>query len=170
MVRFLTLNSDKKREEKTRQSRALNLGQAMLYTEHMPQVTTNGTHCLVCWTGCGPAKGDLHAWLLTPCLKTVQRHVHASSRDFLRIPRGMTVSFKGQDMHPSHRFCMVRGLVFCSKCGFYASVLVRDLRWPCVPEPTPQGARNLVRLNRGLCPANACWPNEDYRRCVHISV
>ena len=55
--------------------REINIGQAILLTEHAPVVSDNGTHCVRCWTGCSANKRDLHAWLATPCVSIIDKRL-----------------------------------------------------------------------------------------------
>ena len=117
----------------------------------------------------------MQSWLSTPCVSIARsEYVLASSRDFVRIPGRMLVSFKGSLLHATHQLCMYRGLLFCTQCGFYAASIVRHLRWPCAVSRghlvTPQGKRNLDRLAAGLCPIMARWPNEEQRRLIHLQL
>ena len=62
--------------------------------------------------------------------------------------------------HHSHKLSVLRGLVFCSKCGMRGPSKLLNLSLQCV-EPTDYGLRNLNAINAGKLPPELdSWPDE----------
>ena len=55
-------------------------------------------------------------------------------------------------LHPSHKWCSLPGVLFCSKCGAYSSGSVRLLGKRCDGKPTSQRKTIRDRLLLGMHP------------------
>eukprot|EP00959_Pyramimonas_sp_CCMP1952_P201209 4207794-Pyramimonas_sp.AAC.1 len=57
------------------------------------------------------------------------------------------------DVHPSHHpnMCMIKGVMFCAKCGGWAASKVSKLASPC-EKPTSTGIKASRRSLQGLKP------------------
>ena len=55
------------------------------------------------------------------------------------------------EAHPSHQLCVLRGVLYCSRCGGFGVERTRKLISACEP-PTDSGKEVLSRLARGLSP------------------
>ncbi len=64
--------------------------------------------------------------------------------------------------HPTHRTRQDGGVVWCTRCGAYASRLARNLLRPCVGRPSTEAQRNVWRrLQRGMAPTTAAYLADD---------
>ena len=68
----------------------------------------------------------------------------------------------GEAVHASHNLHHRRGVIWCWRCGSYATEVNRSLGKPCLEGgmlPSRGGANNLRRLARGLAPRSDLeWP------------
>ena len=68
----------------------------------------------------------------------------------------------GEALHDSHTMHHRQGIVWCWRCGGYATELSRSLGKPCLEggmSPSRGGANNLKRLAKGLTPRSDLeWP------------
>ena len=70
-----------------------------------------------------------------------------------------------QELHPTHIYAHKRGVVWCWRCGFYASARAERLAKPCMGR-APRGTAGwdyLARIRKGLTPKRAmsAWPLGD---------
>jgi hypothetical protein len=66
----------------------------------------------------------------------------------------------GRSIHGSHCITWKRGLLYCSKCGYYTTGVVRNLGLPCpMKPPNPAQGRMLTRIGKDLFPTtDGKWP------------
>ena len=92
---------------------------------------------------------------LTPTYHFTRRIVHKVCVDRHELER-------------SHALAKVKGLVYCTKCGFYATQRPRKLKEECLKsragggQRTPAGKANLLAIWSGKPPANMLdWPEPN---------
>ena len=68
------------------------------------------------------------------------------------VPEGTRITFRGVDVHPTHRLRWNRGIIYCAKCGSYGIKRIAKLADPCLLKPAPTSVAVLKRLRSGLPP------------------
>ena len=106
-------------------------------------------------------------------LEESERSLAATSRDedshvALAAPEDKVKDFyrlgglKSTELHASHRFDSKRGVVWCCKCGKFATTRGRALLKPCTRVANESGQKALKRVRRGLTPhSSATWPESE---------
>lgn len=84
-----------------------------------------------------------------------------------RAPLRTSIWHNNAELHPTHHLAWYRGLLFCCKCGDYASGKVLILTHECQgrpPNPVQKGS--LRRLLQGKVPIkNFKWPKPPKAKC-----
>ena len=81
-------------------------------------------------------------------------------------PSGSGLVWNGVDVHNTHQLRWLRGIIYCSKCGYYSSYRVRSLSLPCKMMAPKRGSPRLLRLKRmeqGLHPTLSTLPTGDHQ-------
>jgi hypothetical protein len=99
-------------------------------------------------------KSDPHTikWLGSPCVPT----------PFYQIPLKIAPIHIGNlHTHPSHHLCILKGLIFCKRCGFFTQGnTIKALARSCAA-PTAHGVAAKKKLFNGELPSNVhMWPDE----------
>ena len=103
-------------------------------------------------------------------LETTQGQLNrdACGSNVQRLPPRTTVTINQRETHNSHALCELRGFLFCSKCGYYATVVAgkksaaKKLMEPCQPKDTGAGANCLRRFRQELPPKEELgWPDDQ---------
>ena len=134
----------------------------LVRSHHLPIFVGNSASCAVCYTG-AVGTSLVKLWLGTPCGLSPLIDSRASRHKPQRLSTRREVWVGGALLHPSHTLFSLRGLVYCSVCGFVAGHKARKLREICgaglATCPTPRGRDNLQRLLGGLLPRSTpVWP------------
>ena len=62
-------------------------------------------------------------------------------------------------LHRSHRLEHCRGIIICTRCGYFSVTRARELTRPCTGKPTINTRKYLDRWSQGLTPKAALsWP------------
>ena len=119
--------------------------------------------CSVCMHGRHSTEPGLVAWFRSEC-KPGEDFPHTAIIGHNRpcpVPVGTTVRAGRHVLHDSHRFVAFKGLVYCEKCGCYATEAPKLLKVKCAGVPRGTSIPVLWRLRRGLLPHGLPgWPNE----------
>ena len=93
-----------------------------------------------------------HKWLGSPCTPT----------PFYQIPLKITpVHIGSLHTHPSHHLFILKGLIYCKRCGFFTQGnTIKSLALSC-SAPTAHGAAAKKKLFNGELPSGVhMWPDE----------
>ena len=99
------------------------------------------------WVRCGPCPGQVPE--------------AGPEADRLVLPRdGQPVTIGGQQIHETHRLAFLKGITWCSRCGFFAVVTAKKLALPCSGAAVGAGRYNLRRPRKGKPPQGlrSGWP------------
>ena len=105
---------------------------------------------------------DALGWVATQCEPAGQPE---TGRRVRALPAGFVGTVRGAMLHPSHSLSTIRGVLFCTRCGYYTTrgtgskSSPRNLAVPCTGVATSVGKTHLNRLARDLPPrAGMQWP------------
>ena len=83
-----------------------------------------------------------------------------------RVVEPISIGYKF--LHPSHWFSRFRGLVFCQRCGYYATTKPKNLKDECRGHPTVASRHYLNNLRSGRVPhPNVRFPEAE--ALAHVS-
>ena len=138
------------------------LGVAVMSSQHRFTFFTQSARCYVCFERAPLMRSHLIDWLKSPCrVDASLAHAFFTGRERpAKLPLHRPVPVGRQVAHPSHQLFVLRGLVFCNSCGYYASRRLLNLVHPC-RGPEDNNAINRVRnLRKGKLPGGVTkWPN-----------
>ena len=124
--------------------------------------------CYVCFERAPLMQSHLIDWLHSPCRVDVAlAHAFFSGRERpAKLPLHRPVPIGRQVPHDSHHLFVMRGLVFCNLCGYYASRRMQNLADPCRGHLDRNGCVDrmaIIRvrnLKQGKLPSGVLqWPN-----------
>ena len=119
--------------------------------------------CSECLLGRHSSDPGLLAWFKTSCVPgEVFPHTGLVGQVIpCRVPAGAVVRAGRHVLHGSHKFVAYKGLVYCERCGYYATSVPQLLKLECLGFPKRSSIPVLWRLRRGMLPQGLpCWPNE----------
>ena len=138
------------------------LGVAVLASRHKFTFFGRSARCYVCFE-CAPLmRSHLIDWLQSPCRVDVAiANAFFSGRERpARLPSHRPVPIGRQVAHPSHHLFVMRGLVFCNSCGYYASRRMQNLAEPCNGCDDRVAITRVRNLRQGKLPSGLLqWPN-----------
>ena len=105
----------------------------------------------------------LYAWLSSSCPGLTQLALAAaeSASRPVRLPRESEAFVGLSRLDPSHTFWRYKGLIFCSRCGAWASRKAQHLDACPQQPPSKFAAQSVPRLLRGDLPHGLSqWPEE----------
>ena len=98
--------------------------------------------------------------LTCPGIPPIQTDLFPGHAD---VPRSLLASglhIDGVRIDSSHTLAHINGITFCTKCGNYASKIMRGLSTGCkMKVSNPTKSRNLKLLLKGLPPPGIAWPS-----------
>ena len=114
--------------------------------------------CIACLSSFSKKDPNLKRWLCTACPHSVS--VDSSVQDKPMQLSKSNLHIGKTLAHHTHNLCVVRGLVYCSKCGCRAgSQVLKNMVLPCSP-PTDYGQQSLDAIKSGTLPPNLThWPS-----------
>ncbi len=139
------------------------LSLAMMCSQHAAVLTGTSISCGACWRGVHTSsRAEVFRFLLSPC------GGRARPSPCPRIPLrpGAVPFFLGRPVHATHDLVLLRGLLFCRRCGHYAAKRLLRLHGECPPAGAPlshHGQLSLRALMAGQLPRDlAMWPDDAH--------
>ena len=145
------------------------LGVAVLGSRHRFTLFSGSARCYVCFEQAPKMRSHLLDWLAGPCKVDVSlAHAFFSGRERpARLPKHRPIPVGRRTAHASHELFVLRGLVFCNRCGYYAARRMINLVDPC--EPDSSATLRVLNLRRGKLPSGVPdWPNSHYRQQLNL--
>lgn len=122
-------------------------------SQHSVQQFGDRYVCLLCQRASHKAAKNAAAFFASKCTEQTSFY-YSHVRKIIG-----SVQIGAAKTHPSHNLSSYRGLVFCNKCGFYATKVIKGLAIRCTNTPTAHGNNTLEKPKADRFPPGIHeWP------------
>ena len=148
------------------------IGVAVVASQHKFHNFSGTMRCYVCFERAPLQKSHLIDWLGSPC-KVDPKFAYSFFTGTLkpaRLPVHRPLPIGRQVAHFSHDLFVLRGLIFCNKCGYYAYHRMINLAEPCDGMKDEAAIKRVRSFRQGKLPRGvADWPNSQRHRELVLS-
>ena len=150
---------------------------AVFSSQHCFYMLGPSMHCYNCFQQAPRPKQLLLQWLAAPCrAERAYAYLRLTGEHRpVQLPASRPVNVGRRTLHSSHSLAAYRGLIFCTKCGYYAHHRALHLADRCTwppsnPREVNQAINRVRNLRRGILPGGVRdWPNSDAYRQIALA-
>ena len=147
------------------------LGCAIFNSKHSLFNLGRSMHCCVCFQQAPRDRVPLMQWLAAPC-KPDRAYAYlqlTSQQRPVSLPQDRPMVVGRRAAHPSHSLMAYKGLIFCSRCGYYGHKRYLRLAYECTGMSSDEAISRVRNLRAGNLPSGVPnWPNSDTYRQIRL--